>query len=48
MNSAKTNLHTRVFRKYDNIDNVDISDIFVNIMFQSGRDYQLCIGTLIF
>ena len=31
-----------------NIDNVDISDIFVNIACQSRRDYQSCTKHIIF
>ena len=36
------------FRKQHNTDNIDISDIFVNFVFQSGRDYQLCVGHICF
>ena len=30
------------------VENVDISDIFVNFVFQSGRDYQLSTGHISF
>ena len=32
----------------NNMDNIDISDIFVNYVFQSRRDYQLCMGYISF
>ena len=36
------------FHQWHNIDNGDISDIFVNYVFQSGRDYQLRIRCICF
>ena len=38
----KTNFiyeYNQGFRKKYNLDNIDISDIFVNFVFQSGSDY---------
>ena len=30
------------------MDNIEISDVFVNSVFQSRRDYQLCMGYISF
>ena len=42
LQDIKTNFiyeYNQGFRKKYNIDNIDISDIFVNFVFQSGSDY---------
>ena len=39
-----SDLTIRGFRKWHTIDNVDISGIFVNFVFQSGRDYSIEYG----
>ena len=37
--------NTRGFCKKHNIDNIDISDMYVNFVFQFEGDYQFCRGT---
>ena len=57
LNTSHTNLgvqknffltHNRGFHRQQTIDNVDISDICANSVFQSGRDYKLCMGHVAF